>query len=88
MNAASVFTPDCIMCCRPSRHRGDHCVLCLERRDDKDRRCRSKNAYAYRSDADSAASRFLGLAVYRCRYGPHWHVGHELGAKLLTGVAS
>lgn len=24
-------TRDCPRCCQPSRHRGEHCVLCIER---------------------------------------------------------
>jgi hypothetical protein len=73
----AVSIEDCRFCCRPRGHRGDCCALCLER--SREQRCSRKRAYVYLSDAQDAAGRTgVALKVYRCSFGAHWHVGHEV----------
>lgn len=36
-----LFTADCYLCCQPKGHRGEHCVLCIERAQPEPYRRRS-----------------------------------------------
>jgi hypothetical protein len=45
----------------------------------RERGCESKALYLSRGEARSVArgGRCSGLHPYRCRYCPHWHLGHR-----------